>query len=223
MSRLLRSSVALGYCMTLGSPGFAERRPAGPPFPNLKITVLVYNYVHILPSALTRAEKEAGRVLGQAGVQTEWLHCRLGDEGTLDAEACRRALGASDLVLKILPRPEAADNGVTRGALGFGYACPPGNRAAYATVFYQRIEEAAKQGEASESQLLGHAVAHELGHVLIGSNSHSERGIMRARWVAKDLKSAARRDLNFTAEQTEMIRAEMLRRSQVLDRAANER
>ncbi len=38
--------------------------------------------------------------------------------------------------------------------------------------------------------ILGHAAAHEIGHLLLGSNSHSPQGLMRARWSRQDLQNA---------------------------------
>ena len=38
--------------------------------------------------------------------------------------------------------------------------------------------------------ILGHAAAHEIGHLLLGSNSHSPFGLMRARWSGQDLQNA---------------------------------
>jgi len=42
------------------------------------------------------------------------------------------------------------------------------------------------QPHATISQILGHVIAHELGH-LLGSETHSPTGIMRADWNFKDL------------------------------------
>ena len=61
-------------------------------------------------------------------------------------------------------------------------------------------------------QLLGHAIAHEIGHLLLNSSAHSPAGIMRARWNTKDLLRAARGDLLFNALQAESMRGEVLRR-----------
>jgi hypothetical protein len=58
----------------------------------------------------------------------------------------------------------------------------------------------------------GYAVAHEIGHLLLGSHSHSLVGIMRARWGRKEL-ARAERELLFLREQAELIRTEVLRRS----------
>ncbi len=58
----------------------------------------------------------------------------------------------------------------------------------------------------SEYQIMGYAMAHEIGHLLLGPNSHSLSEIMRAKWHPKDLKVLAKASLLFTSQQAELIR-----------------
>jgi len=44
----------------------------------------------------------------------------------------------------------------------------------------------------SQGSLWGHVAAHETGHLLLGTNSHAPRGIMRAIWQGEELVSAAK-------------------------------
>jgi len=60
--------------------------------------------------------------------------------------------------------------------------------------------------------ILGHAAAHEIGHLLLGSNSHSPFGLMRARWSGQDLQNATVGNFLLTPEQTEAVRARVLSR-----------
>jgi len=57
--------------------------------------------------------------------------------------------------------------------------------------------------------LLGIAIAHEIGHLLLPDNSHSQTGLMRAKWGKADFWLAQRSQLFFTAEQGELIRSRM--------------
>src|SRR5260370_16396869 len=62
------------------------------------------------------------------------------------------------------------------------------------------------------AQILGHVIAHELGR-LLGLDSHSPTGLMRADWNLTDLRNATHSYLLFTAQQAEGIRAEVRRRT----------
>ena len=75
----------------------------------------------------------------------------------------------------------------------------------FANVFFNRVEQRTEVERISLDQVLGHAMAHELGHLLLGSNSHSSAGIMSGKWRAEELKHAAKGDLLFTAQQAKMI------------------
>ncbi len=83
-----------------------------------------------------------------------------------------------------------------------GTADQPGK---VANVFYHRVEELAQSRTCSKGEILGHAAAHELGHLLLGNLDHPSTGLMKARLEHKDLQSAARGDLLFTKEEAALI------------------
>ena len=85
-----------------------------------------------------------------------------------------------------------------------------GQRVSAISVFYDRAKEQAEAMRQFLPQILGHAIAHEMGHVLLRTSGHSSTGIMRAQWTADDLRRAARGQLLFTLEQSDLIRADVL-------------
>jgi hypothetical protein len=68
------------------------------------------------------------------------------------------------------------------------------------------------------ADILGGVVAHELGHLLLGSNSHGHTGIMRAHWEHEQLRSLAMGNLLFTTEEAEHMRGKV-----IATRSANSR
>jgi hypothetical protein len=54
--------------------------------------------------------------------------------------------------------------------------------------------------------LLGCAIAHELGHLLLGPNGHSAGGIMQGEWEPKQLRLALMGGLVFTSQQSKVLR-----------------
>jgi hypothetical protein len=55
-------------------------------------------------------------------------------------------------------------------------------------------------------QILGYVAAHELGHVLLGSDAHSSSGIMRAKLEDGDFQDMAQAGLTFTPQRAQRIR-----------------
>jgi hypothetical protein len=76
----------------------------------------------------------------------------------------------------------------------------------YADLFYDRAQHLHEISGASLASILGHAIAHELGHLLLGTNSHSPAGIMRARWQPADLASASKGALLFSTVESQAMK-----------------
>jgi len=72
------------------------------------------------------------------------------------------------------------------------------------TVFWDRIESQCRL--APVVVVLAHVLVHEITHILQGVNRHSESGVMKSRWTAKDQRAMASKPLPFTALDVELIR-----------------
>jgi hypothetical protein len=57
--------------------------------------------------------------------------------------------------------------------------------------------------------VLAHVMAHEVGHLLLGTNAHSPTGIMRPSWQARELRSIIMGTLLFTSEQAGSMQAKL--------------
>jgi hypothetical protein len=82
-----------------------------------------------------------------------------------------------------------------------------------AIVFIDRIQQFARRSSARSetAAILGAAMVHELGHLLLGP-THSSEGVMRAEWNKADAWAATQGNLDFTQEQVKLIREEVRRR-----------
>ena len=84
-----------------------------------------------------------------------------------------------------------------------------------ASVFYHRIASLAVELECSRGVILGYALAHEVGHLLLGVNSHSPTGIMRVNWAEKELRLASTGWFGFFPQQAAKMHADVERRMRV--------
>jgi hypothetical protein len=69
--------------------------------------------------------------------------------------------------------------------------------------------------------ILGAAMAHEIGHVLLGSNEHSRMGIMKACWGPLEFRCLATKGLHFTPDNQDAIRSSALNRMHVAQQGRN--
>jgi hypothetical protein len=183
---------------------FSEAACASPAALDLTITVRVYNYTQAPPTTLARAEREAGRIFGDAGLKVLWLDCMPGSSTQQDP--CQEAIETADIRLRILLAP--VRNNLQDSV--FGFAIAP----ALATVYYESALGFAKydQAEFEAPIVLGCAIAHEIGHLLLGPNRHSVSGIMRARWDRRNIREELQGAMLFTPQQARLMQAEMQRR-----------
>jgi hypothetical protein len=94
---------------------------------------------------------------------------------------------------------------LTDSVLGVSYVGEDGS-GCYSNVFFEPAEELHKRLHVDLGTLLGHVVAHELGHLLLGTNSHSDTGIMRPHWNDRDLANAGKGELLFTQAQCQKMK-----------------
>jgi len=165
--------------------------------------VRVHNYAQVSTEILAQAEVEAAGILGKAGIEIAWSNCDPTQKDLGDAAECNQFLGPTNLAVRILPYLGALP-GTDKKTMGFAL----GN---LASVSIRRVSEEAAEFGVQPYEVLGPAIAHELGHVLLGQRGHSPSGIMRAHWRREDYERAPRGAFNFTAEQAELMLARMNR------------
>jgi hypothetical protein len=139
------------------------------------------------------AMEEVTRIYAQIGVRVIWAE----DAGGIPKNA----------LITLLPRTTeqlVEPTGVV------GLALRGDNSSGRLTyVFYDRVQAIASQHQMSDASLLGLAIAHEIGHLLLPTGSHSPGGVMRGQWDNRQLALARAKLLRFTAQQAELIRAHL--------------
>jgi len=177
------------------------------------ITIHLYNYGAVPEKTLARAKAEAGRIFRCAGLMALWV-----DHSVKDAGDRRHPQDSSDswnnthFVLRLLTQSRETLAKYAMGeALSFRIA----------NVFMNRVTEQLRVGELSAGQVLGHAIVHEIGHHLLGDNSHAPHGIMVAKWSKQHLRRISKGDLLFTQQEVKRIQDEVKHRSHSAVRVAD--
>lgn len=171
-----------------------------------RITVFVYNYADIPPEELAETEAEAARIYQPTGIGIQWLDCPLMPRDAGRFPSCQVPPGPTKLELRILSQSMAKR--IRRAEDSFGFALYPedGGFAAVANVFAHDAEQLADRRGMRLGVILGHLAAHELGHLLLGSGSHSSVGIMHVPWRVPELEIMAQGRMVFTPAEDKKMR-----------------
>jgi len=180
-----------------------------------RVTLRVYNYAHLDSTILTDTQQIVAGIFNRAGVEIDWADCPLSPEDSEKYPECQQEMRTTDFVVRLLSASMAAKVPTSDGPLGFAQRCPDDQRACVANVFYSRVEELASQRGARATRVLGHAIAHEVGHLLLGPNAHAARGLMRGLWSPDDLRFMNWSYLAFTPQQSTQLRVSVVRRHAV--------
>jgi hypothetical protein len=166
------------------------------------VTVRVYNASGLDTAAVQQALAAAAPSLASADVDVSWVLCQ-------GATRCTNPLGAGELTVRMVRAPHAG----FRGELPLGDALvDPAVGGVLATVYVDRVEWLARQAGTSMPTLLGRAIAHELGHLLLASRAHRKYGLMRAVWSQDELSRGRLADWTFTREDRRAIHARRVAR-----------
>ena len=195
--------LALMDAAASGTPSLAKHPPDARRG-TASLTLRVYDYARENRSSLLAAEAEATRILGQAGVNARWTDCPTSRAQSSNYPDCQLPWRVNDYVLDVLPEAMTALLGKSEDALGSTPTCTGSH--CTAIVFFDRIERMSNGGTATAPMLLGRAMAHEIGHLLLGAKTHSPSGIMRARWSPGELRLNAGPGMLFTQEQARQMR-----------------
>jgi hypothetical protein len=211
--------VAMGVC------GTCSVLQATSPVEGPTLTVHVRNEAAASVDTLREGEKAAEMIFGRSGIHCQWVSEPVTLEDPHEAAPYFQSSSSSDIQLKVLPREMSDRLSLPTGVTGLAPGDGPDRLMVY--VFYDGVLELAqreaqrqaagiKKGEvarhATEAQILGEVIAHELGHILLNLSEHTRTGIMRGQWDLNDLRQIAEGRLTFTKQQGQVLRAEVARR-----------
>ena len=182
-------AVAIGVACTVAQPSADGIEPE-----SFTIRVLEANQTGAAPAVLRSARAETARIFRALGIAVVWADRTKGNRNY-------------DFVIMVAPRA-MKNNAIDSRALGI--ALGEGNtRGTMAYVFLDRIESLADRLEAAPGVILGHVIAHELGHLLLPHDAHAVSGVMKGRWDSEQAMLAMRAALTFTAGEAALIRARL--------------
>jgi hypothetical protein len=161
---------------------------------NPQLVVAVYDDAGVAPEIVLRGEAHADRMFKAAGIEVRWRN-PVWEQGS---SALPKAAKAEGIRLNVRILPHSRD--LAGEIFGLAFVGEDG-RGQQADVFYSGIAKLSAHGSPDAAVVLGAVIAHEVGHLLLGSHSHSATGIMRGHWDGGELQLAAAGQFGFGPEQ----------------------
>ena len=199
-------SVLVAAAAILMTAGLSSRAVEASPLgkaPRTSIVVRTYTQSAVAGDIRT-ARRTASAILGRAGIQVFWLECALPAAVTAD-DPCAQPLRRNELLVRIL-FAGSVDSRPHVDTLGFAFVDLETGRGSLATVYADRVAVMALGAGIDAAELLGRTMAHEVGHLLLGTNRHAPHGLMRASWSSADLRRNRATQWLFGGSEGEMMR-----------------
>jgi hypothetical protein len=184
--------------LAIGVPAGASADDAAEP--RLRLRINMYDYAGIKARVRAAAVAATQRVYGAIGVDIEWIEqCPAGCRRGFRPPSQIDTTGAELTVIMLTSTTRVRE--VARASMG---SAPIGSRVVYA--FFEQIRTFASDRGLGAGQVLGHVIAHEIGHRLL-RDGHGPEGLMRSEWIRADVSDIAVGRLGFTPAQGQRIRA----------------
>ena len=163
----------------------------------LYVVVRLYDMQGVPPETVAGARATTAQILRSAKIDLRWRDC-----------PCEKPVGPVELMIRLAAStPESQP-----ASLGFSYVDTQKQAGTLATVFSDRVHRLAVAARANEGELLGRAMAHEIGHLLLGTHDHAGRGLMRGKWTSIELQKNQAFDWQLTRDDSAGIRTALNRR-----------
>lgn len=204
MSRSLVTTFVLGITLfvTATAPAAEVLRPL--------LVVRIYAIPAITAPDLLTARREATALLDLAGVEADWIDCR-DERGVTPGIRCSKPLKRNEVAVRLV-RSRGGTTG-SQQPLGESLIDAQHRSGTLATIYLDRVEWLARAGRANPAAVLGRALAHELGHLLLGTRDHNTSGLMRPIWTRDELRRGVARDWQFTTADAAGMQAGLARRT----------
>jgi hypothetical protein len=159
------------------------------------LVVDLYDYSNLSANEIERLTETIDRVFAHSGFQIIWQNCR---GAAAVRSACDTGLKVNEIIVRILPGGPRGSDDFRTFHLGSSIVAADGGN--YASVFVPAVRAQAADFGLSFNLLLAYAVAHEVGHCLLGPG-HSHAGLMLPAWNRKAAGEISRLGLHLTKKE----------------------
>jgi hypothetical protein len=158
------------------------------------LVIGLYDYSDLSTEETAHLTETADLAFAHSGIRVVWRHCR-GALAVASGITCEAEIQVNEIVMRLQPSgPRSSHDG------RMGHTIVTAEGGYYASVFVPSVRAQAAGFGIAFDLLMGYAVAHEVGHCLLGPG-HSYAGLMRGTWNRKDASEMSRISLHLTKQE----------------------
>ena len=158
------------------------------------LLIRLYDYSNLSAKETVRLTETADLAFANSGIHVVWSRCR-GALAAVPGTTCEAEMQINEIVVRLLPDgPRSSHDG------SMGQTIVTAEGGYYASVFVPSVRAQAAGFGIAFDLLMGYAVAHEVGHCLLGPG-HSYAGLMRGEWNRQDASEMSRLSLHLTKQE----------------------
>jgi hypothetical protein len=187
----MRSRVSSLLLLYLAVAGYAKNASVYP----VALQVQVYDYAGLRPADILDFVTRTEHILAGSGISVEVDACGRG----LSTPCASRHGNSKQVVIRVL------DVIAQKSKHDLGESIVSRDGGTYGTVFLRAAQDKAAEANVPRLLVLAYAAAHEVGHLLLGNEAHTSRGLMKARWTDDDFEAMAQSRLHFSREQVQEL------------------
>lgn len=211
MLRLSLRQIGFPLCLAFAAMSGGAAADTGP----AHLVIRIYDGTSADAATRTAAMHTAAAIVADGGIDATWQDCTAGAH----RPACTPSRLGRELIIRIMATPApgtlvaggASATGGTAGTLslilGFAVIDPASGIGSLATVFMDRIQAIAQRTDVAASSVLGLTMAHEVGHLLLGTPTHGRTGLMRETWTDQELALGREDDWQFGPSEKHILQS----------------
>jgi len=166
----------------------------------LPLVVRTYDSAGVSARVLDRARESARLSLAAVGIDPIWRPCH--------ATGCVNRPKPHEIMIRFVKATPFSEP----GSLGFAAVDVAQRAGTLATIYVDRVDRLADLAGGDRGELMGLAMAHEIGHLLLGTVEHAPFGLMRATWRGDEIRRKLPLDWMFSGSQAGEMRLRLVAR-----------
>jgi hypothetical protein len=166
------------------------------------LTIRVANEARVESRTLNQAKNMAVKIFNHSGIDLVWMVCEIGQAVEDSIDPCQKERGPAEFWMYVTATKHPR---TSSDMLGFT-VLDDVTKDGWSGVYLPAAEQLASPTGARLGDILGAAMAHELGHLLLGAGSHIRASVMCPHWGPPELERISIGELLFSGDQAELLR-----------------